>query len=416
MIVGPIQHASERPRVAVLHFSEDEAEQISGFAGEFRRAGDWASYGKHWAHSETDLIAIWNPQVLVLREIPVLDVFAFGDGQMTGYPSAPPAWWSNSSTERELVGHSDAANGNFSAAIDQLIAAYATEPPPTVRAAGLTNCPLVTTATGQLVAGILEMDLDANGAKRSVLVAPERINLRLWFGSWLSYLAPTRRSILPNPPGRMSSPTQWSTPRERVLLARIADLGDTVVKAQLEVQATRDELALAREQADEDERQLLWADGDELVDVVRRALSDLGFDVVDVDATRDPGDPKAEDLYVTDSDVPDWCAIAEVKGYAKGPRTNDLSQIRTHKERFRDRENRWPDATWWIVNPSRGIDPSNRPTLNKDVEKACQLAGVAAISSTELYRIWIDVLLGELEAVEARRQLRSTEPGLFGST
>ena len=63
--------------------------------------------------------------------------------------------------------------------------------------------------------------------------------------------------------------------------------------------ATNTETVSAAEPADAGVRQVLWADGDELVAAVADILSSLGSGVRDMDAERAPGTAKREDIRLT---------------------------------------------------------------------------------------------------------------------
>jgi hypothetical protein len=52
----------------------------------------------------------------------------------------------------------------------------------------------------------------------------------------------------------------------------------------------------------------------------------LGFNIVDADA-KAAADDHLEDLRGTDPDAPGWVTLVEVKRYAKGAKTEALSQF-----------------------------------------------------------------------------------------
>lgn len=54
--------------------------------------------------------------------------------------------------------------------------------------------------------------------------------------------------------------------------------------------------------------------------------------------------------------------VVEIKGYAKGAKSSDISQIGLHAERYRGRHDRFPDRRWYVVNHFLHDGPSSRPT------------------------------------------------------
>ena len=114
------------------------------------------------------------------------------------------------------------------------------------------------------------------------------------------------------------------------------------------------------EEADAGIRRCIWADGDDLVVAVGDILKSLGFVVCHMDAEQEQGKPKREDLRLTLADCPGWEAIAEVKGYTKGTRTNDSRQIREYRERYIKEKKSSPDLTLWIAN----TPPEHRPLVS----------------------------------------------------
>jgi hypothetical protein len=139
----------------------------------------------------------------------------------------------------------------------------------------------------------------------------------------------------------------WQIPVERNLqksIESVVEDRDAYVRlSQLKERQLRDELASASVLADQAERRLLTAQGDELLGEVAATLTELGFEVVipDLDPAR-RGD-KLEDLRVRDSDHKDWVALAEVRGYKRGAAINDLLRIGRFVARFAAGEKRLPD-------------------------------------------------------------------------
>ena len=100
------------------------------------------------------------------------------------------------------------------------------------------------------------------------------------------------------------------------------EISDEVKYLEAERERIEVDLDAAGEEADAGIRRCIWDDGDNLVASVGDILKGLGFAVRDMDAEQEQGKPKREDLRLTLDDRPEWEAIAEVKGYTKGTRTN----------------------------------------------------------------------------------------------
>lgn len=67
---------------------------------------------------------------------------------------------------------------------------------------------------------------------------------------------------------------------------------------------------------------------------------------------------KLEDLRVDDPSSPDWHCLAEVKGYTKGAKVNDVSQITGRPVAAYTKETGdYPSTVWHIVNIWRGKRP-----------------------------------------------------------
>ena len=158
---------------------------------------------------------------------------------------------------------------------------------------------------------------------------------------------------------------RWQTPEEREInAARIASEAEWA-NAQAEYQRNLSVLqvreAEATQRADEGERRLLTAQGEELVEEVTCALHELGFEVADVDENiSSPGD-RIEDFRVIDPDDDGWIALVEVRGYTGGAQLNDLLRPNRFVTRFTRVEGRERSAAWCVVNDFRERDATTRP-------------------------------------------------------
>ena len=142
-------------------------------------------------------------------------------------------------------------------------------------------------------------------------------------------------------------------------------------------------------------------------------LTGLGFKVRDMDAELSQDQQKREDLRLTRRDDPKWQAIVEVKGYPSGTRTNDIRQIREHRELYIKEKGRYPDLTVWLANSYRTTDPSSRPAPDQNVKDAAENIGAVHVLSSDLYRQWALVAAGSLDAETVVQSLVNADPGLW---
>lgn len=171
----------------------------------------------------------------------------------------------------------------------------------------------------------------------------------------------------------------------------------------------------AEQHAEENERRLLTAQGDDLVAEVVQSLREIGFEVIDVDAQiSSPGD-RREDIRVLDPSAPGWIALGEVRGYARGAQLNDLLRLTRFVTRFVRDEGREPDATWYVVNQMLATDPATRPLpLEANPEEVETFAedGGLILDTRELFALRMKVRQGQIGAEEARRLLRGARKRL----
>ena len=187
--------------------------------------------------------------------------------------------------------------------------------------------------------------------------------LTQWIAAALNAWSEDKPDRFPTSPNWQSR-TEWQTPAEQKALDALRDLSGRRAQVLLDLDREesilRENVAEARVAADASERRLLTAQGDELVESVKDALTEIGFQVADVDELRaSPGD-YLEDLRVTDPEQDDWIALVEVRGYTKGAQLNDLLRIGRFVTRYIVDHGHPPTATWYIVNHFCKTDPSTR--------------------------------------------------------
>ncbi|TSD12603.1 hypothetical protein [Curtobacterium sp. KBS0715] len=159
---------------------------------------------------------------------------------------------------------------------------------------------------------------------------------------------------------------------------------------------------------------LLTEQGEPLVAAVAHALECFGFEVADMDDHHDEKTgSKLEDLRVsfTAEGGVTWTALAEVKGYGRGAKANDVGQVvgRPALVYFKE-TGREPDGLWHIANSFREHDPSTRP---KALAGSADLAILAAnggcfIDTRDLFRAWRDVAEGKETPAAVRATLMAS--------
>jgi hypothetical protein len=210
-----------------------------------------------------------------------------------------------------------------------------------------------------------------------------------------------------------ASPT-WRTPAEaEVLAARqtleeerervLSELGAREVELELQAQARRLE-------ADTRERLLLTARGEELVEIVKLALEEIGFGVQAMDEVFPKGDLR-EDLRINVSDGSNWEAIVEVRAYNGGASVTDLMRLQRFAQRYEADEQHSPNACWYIVNQFIGQDPATRPQLlNSQPDEVAYFVATyngLLIDTAELFKLWLRVQSARLTADSLRTKLMS---------
>jgi len=230
-------------------------------------------------------------------------------------------------------------------------------------------------------------------------VLPEGVDVVAWTAAAISswrHIDPLR---FPSGPDWRNEPI-WQTPAEQsaASLATSIEAERETSLAALDQRATEAETALAsaREAADQNERQLLTAQGPELVNAVIAALTAFGFQVQDMDDVWPAGD-RREDLRITVADDPSWEVIGEVRGYAAGAQLNDLLRIGRFARRYLAERRVSPAATWYVANQFIREAPMTRPRIlhsNPDEVEEFGVASGLCIDTRDLLRLWLDVQIG----------------------
>ncbi|MFK5636146.1 hypothetical protein [Ornithinimicrobium sp. LYQ103] len=159
------------------------------------------------------------------------------------------------------------------------------------------------------------------------------------------------------------------------------------------------------------QHRLIAAQGDDLVAAVAQALSSLGFEVRDMDAELPAGQPKLEDLRITDPSLQGWELIAEVKGYSKGAKASDVQQILQRPMwAYIEEKGHRPSGIWHIVNAWAEVHPSSRPLALQGDPSLLQLseANGALIDTRDLFLTVRAVEGGEVDASSVRDTMRAS--------
>lgn len=208
-----------------------------------------------------------------------------------------------------------------------------------------------------------------------LLILPPVDNLVGWFHAFLRDVHSNDDAAVPQRPLRLADPTEWYTPDERDTARSIQKIDAKVEKLQQDRDEFKAELEALGHQADQGIRRAVLEDGNELVDAVQRILEDLGLRVTNMDDRTPKGEAKNEDLRLTHPEKAGWEAIAEIKGYTGGTKTNEAEQVRRHREQYILDHNRAPNLTLWITNAHKSIDPSARPLPDSNVDDKAKIAG-----------------------------------------
>jgi hypothetical protein len=204
--------------------------------------------------------------------------------------------------------------------------------------------------------------------------------------------------------------TIWRTPDENRLVGKLDELNTRRAAILSDFDQRQEqleaELMEARQSAETNERLLLTAQGDDLVNIVAGCLSELEFHVMEMDDVHT--DERLEDLRII-SPGQNWTALAEVKGYSGGAKSNDLLKFGRYWLRYFQEKGREPDAGWYIVNQFLQDDPSaRRPILlGNDAALSTFIAdnNGLAIDTADLFRLWMAVKEQRLTAEDARSRL-----------
>jgi hypothetical protein len=232
-----------------------------------------------------------------------------------------------------------------------------------------------------------------------------------WLVAFIDHLRPLQPARFPASPDWQVE-SSWATPAMRTSMRELDEL--TVERtAALQSLAAREaaiaaQLGAAAAAAAAGPHRVLTSDGPDLVAGVLELLSDLGFEAEDRDDHHDEKTgAKLEDLLVKDGG---WTCLAEVKGYTKGAKVNEVPKITGRPSvAFAAEHGEPPDAVWHIVNTWRATDPATRPPAVPNDLDLVPLTGAdgCLIDTRDMFRAWRDVREGRATADEVREAMRN---------
>ena len=408
---------TRRPRVAAIGLDGSKVASIAPLCGELRPAGSLNAYLNSYSWTETDVMVSSGP--LGRQVDSSVNLMTIGLTSIYWPDSNVAVGTDTQNTERELAVPPACPElyKPLAAELSRQLG-QAAEAPTVIDTSLQRETALIETTSGRPIALRLVLPTPSRAAegKRSRAIAillPEGSNLVAWFRAFLCELHDSDPIRVPQAPPRLSQPLDWYTPQKKELADRISQIESDFERLSDERDQLQARLAAEGESADRGIRRALWADGDDLIAAVQKALSDLGFKVRDIDAELSQDQQKREDLRLTRQDVPRWQAIVEVKGYPSGTKTNDARQIREHRDHYIREEGRSPDLTVWLSNSYRTIDPSSRPAPDQNVKDAAEAIGAVHVLASDLYRQWALVAAGCLDAETVIQSLVNADPGLW---
>lgn len=217
--------------------------------------------------------------------------------------------------------------------------------------------------------------------------------------------------VAPPPPGGYEEST-WMTASELRINQQIKtaqrELATTTERISAQLRSLEEQMQSAATMAELGPRRLLTATGDELVEAVQEAFESFGFSVTDMDKLLED---KREDLRIHDGDG--WTALAEVKGYGGGGKTNDFFRFGKFLSHYLQEPNHAQNKNcWYIVNSFREQAPSARPgpfrSSQIDVASFAENFNGLVVPTEELFKLTRDVELLRVAPEEARAALVGT--------
>jgi len=194
--------------------------------------------------------------------------------------------------------------------------------------------------------------------------------------------------------GNWMNNENWMTRDELSLRKTIRELETERNKVDKEyskkIEQASNQLRSAMLEANNGIRKLVTAQGDELVNHVANVFLRLGFQVTNVDNTKNDEQQKLEDLRIRFQDL-EWEAIIEVRGYSRsGGTTADLARLARFARHYEKETGKAPAKMIYIVNGQIELPPYQRqqPLISAphDVEEFGRQGGLI-IWALDLYKL-----------------------------
>lgn len=413
----PVYNSRPRPRVLLEALPADLAQELAALVP----TAHIVQEGEEVHETEYDLLVTCAADAGKRKRH--LHVLSFGATQLDSV--RPPkglesfGWYVTVRSRRTLareVTITPAADGEVRSLIERTVVAnmplgekYAWDLP-----AGGDAVTLMELGTEGLPYALLWSRASEDGARMSLVLPPETTDHRAWLVWFLRSLNKIDPDAFPGDPDWTRAPS-WSTAGTQTMHDELQKLHEERSKLLAELdereRAAASQLEEARAADKVGYQRLLTADGDELESAVQNVLTEFGFTVQNMDGHHDQvTKAKLEDLRVSDPEDPEWIALVEIKGYTKGAKTNDVTQILGRPMRAYILETgREPSTVWHIVNPERTVDPSTRKDAipsDLDLEALTEASG-ALIETRQLFLALRDVQAGKLDAPAIKLSLKN---------
>ena len=147
-------------------------------------------------------------------------------------------------------------------------------------------------------------------------------------------------------------------------------------------------------------KSILYATGDQLVNVVNHMLDEMiGYDFDKF------VDKKEEDFCIEKEDV---VYIGEIKGITSNVKRSNVTQVATHKNLYLEKEgNEDKNAlAIAIINRQRNKPIAERDEVPEDIKKVAQLNEVLVITSETFLKIYESFRNGELKSEDIKELLK----------
>lgn len=282
-------------------------------------------------------------------------------------------------------------------------------PPPADLAPGITEFRPFLVGPGDLV---FAASYRGGSGSRHWVVPSDVDDLGVWLDCALNEWHRDQPTVFPT--GSAWQVTrEWMTADELVVQTRadenLAELNARIEELSNAKAAIDKALTDLRTETDGGTRRLLTSQDDDLQDAVLAALTDLGFDVEDMDQVWEPR-ARREDFRIRVSDDSTWMVLGDATGTTKGAKLSKLSALQSHLVKYVIEE-RPPvePRLWLLVNHLLHRNPTTRgPLFTEGDERVLKEANALAIDTAALF-VLVRACQGSDERARAARDwLRSS--------